>query len=211
MSIKWKIGLLASLLLLVWLSVEPALALNFGLKDTKMAATEAGYSGSTNETTFSVTIGYIIAIALSFVGAIFLLLMVYAGYLWMTARGEEDQVKKAQKIITGSVIGVILTVGAYSVTTFIVPNILESSEEVNPKTQEDESMVSCCRRCWGDWVVADEDEGEADEAGWKKGCFDSQYYLDVASAEECTEICVKGGYDADKCEYQASVKASICQ
>ncbi|MFH0857295.1 MAG: hypothetical protein V1848_00935 [Candidatus Magasanikbacteria bacterium] len=63
--------------------------------------------------------GTVINTALSMVGIIFLVLMVYAGYLWMTARGEESQVEKAKKIVYSSMIGLGLTLGAYAITVLI--------------------------------------------------------------------------------------------
>jgi len=55
--------------------------------------------------------------------------MVYAGYLWMTARGESDQVDKAKKIIVQSIIGLVITVGAYSITAFVVPALLKRTAQ----------------------------------------------------------------------------------
>lgn len=63
-----------------------------------------------------VVIGNIIGTALSFVGTIFLVLAVYGGYIWMTAQGAEDKVAKAQKIIQGAVIGLVIVVSAYAIT-----------------------------------------------------------------------------------------------
>lgn len=57
--------------------------------------------------------------ALTLVGLIFLILMVYAGYLWLTARGEEEPITKAKKIITSSLIGFVLVASAYSITVFV--------------------------------------------------------------------------------------------
>lgn len=104
--------------------VSHAYAIDLGENLVKDAAVDAGYAAATTDTTFAETLGTVIKVALSFVGIIFLLLMVYAGFLWMTARGESDQVDKAKKIITQSIIGLAITVGAYSITAFIVPAIL---------------------------------------------------------------------------------------
>lgn len=71
--------------------------------------------------------GTIISAALSLVGIMFLLLMVYSGYLWMTARGDEQQVEKAQKIIRGTVIGLVITLSAYAITLFITSNLLREA------------------------------------------------------------------------------------
>ncbi|MBI5728396.1 MAG: hypothetical protein HY984_01430 [Candidatus Magasanikbacteria bacterium] len=99
-------------------------AINLGSGLASGAAKEAGYSLQTTETTFSETLGTVIKAVLSFVGVIFLILMVYAGFLWMTAQGKEDQVEKATGIIRTSIIGLIIATGAYTITAFVIPRIL---------------------------------------------------------------------------------------
>ncbi len=64
-------------------------------------------------------IGTLIGVVLSFVGVLFLVLMVYGGILWMTARGNEQQVEKAKDLIIASIIGLIIVMGAYAITSFI--------------------------------------------------------------------------------------------
>jgi len=113
--------------MIVFLLASPVLAkIDIGTKDVERAATKAGYDKVT-DTTFAETIGVIIKGALSMVGVIFLILMVYAGYLWMTARGEEEMIKKSQKIIISSVIGLIIVVASYSITNFVVLAILSKT------------------------------------------------------------------------------------
>ncbi|MCB9798653.1 hypothetical protein H6758_02920 [Candidatus Nomurabacteria bacterium] len=68
-------------------------------------------------------VGAGIRAGLTLVGLIFLVLMVYAGYLWMTARGEESQVDKAKKIVSTSIIGLVLVVGAYAITFLITSRL----------------------------------------------------------------------------------------
>jgi len=110
------------------LLASPALvhAIDLGGGFLKKAGDTAGYEAAT-ETTLSENIGSIINIILSFVGVIFTVLLVYAGYLWMTARGKDDQVDKAKDIIRQSIIGIVITLGAYSVTNFIIPRVLEAT------------------------------------------------------------------------------------
>ena len=114
--------LLLSFTLLFTVAV-PAGAIDLGAGGAQKAADAAGY-GVATETTFAQTLGTVVQAVLSLVGIIFLSLMVYAGYLWMTAMGEEEQVKKAKTIIRQSLIGLIITVGAYSITAFVLPVIL---------------------------------------------------------------------------------------
>jgi len=64
-------------------------------------------------------IGKIVGAALAFVGVLFFLLMIYGGILWMTARGNEQQVGKAKELIISAVIGLIIVLSAYAITVYV--------------------------------------------------------------------------------------------
>ncbi len=72
-------------------------------------------------------IGNIISIFLGLVGVIFLILVIYAGFLWMTSQGDEDKIKTAKNILKNAVIGLVITLGAYGITTFILSLILNAT------------------------------------------------------------------------------------
>jgi len=78
----------------------------------------AGSSGFGQASIGSI-IALIIQAALGLLAVIFLALMVFAGFQWMTASGNETQVKKAQDTIKTSVIGLIIVLAAYAITYFI--------------------------------------------------------------------------------------------
>lgn len=61
----------------------------------------------------------VIQYGLSTMGMIFLGYIVFAGYLFLTAAGNDDQVTKAKKIMQNSILGIIITLSAYSITAFI--------------------------------------------------------------------------------------------
>ena len=65
------------------------------------------------------TIGKIVGIGLSFIGVIFLILMIYGGFIWMTARGNQQAVDKAKDLIYAAVIGLIIVLAAYAITAFV--------------------------------------------------------------------------------------------
>jgi hypothetical protein len=69
------------------------------------------------------TIGLVVKAALAMVGTIFLLLTIYAGILWMTASGKEEQIETAQKIIKATVIGLFITMAAYAITFFVTSRL----------------------------------------------------------------------------------------
>jgi len=96
-----------------------ALAQNFGLD------TAAG-SSIPKTKDIATIIGKILSAALGFVGTLFLLLMVYAGFLWMTARGDSKKVDQAKQLITGAVIGVLIVASAYTITSFVLTAVTGS-------------------------------------------------------------------------------------
>ena len=68
--------------------------------------------------------GIIVGYVLAFVGVIFFGLMLYGGFLWMTARGNEEDVKKAVEIIKSAILGMIVIFLSYVVTNFVLTQLV---------------------------------------------------------------------------------------
>lgn len=68
----------------------------------------------------------IIQIALSVVGIIFFLLMLYGGFLWLTAGGNNEQVSRARTLMLSAVFGFIIVLLALTITRFVV-GVIESA------------------------------------------------------------------------------------
>jgi len=94
------------------------------IEKLKKVGTLGGYAAYTDETTFSYIVGQIIRAFLALLGVIFISLMVYAGYLWMTARGNEDQLTKAKTTIRVAIIGLIIVVSAFGIWEFVSKFVL---------------------------------------------------------------------------------------
>ncbi len=62
----------------------------------------------------------LVQIVLGFVGIIFLVLIISGGILWMTSAGNEQKIEKAKKFLTNAVIGLAITVVAYSIAATVV-------------------------------------------------------------------------------------------
>ncbi|MBT4350326.1 MAG: hypothetical protein HN726_04245 [Candidatus Magasanikbacteria bacterium] len=109
--------ILSCIVLAAPLTVGAIGSLNDALPNLERSGQEA--YGENPEASLDVIVGGYIRVALSLVGILFLALMVYAGYLWMTARGEDAQIDKAKKIISSSVIGLLVVASAYAITFFV--------------------------------------------------------------------------------------------
>lgn len=69
----------------------------------------------------------VIKVALSLFGAIFVILIILAGYKYMTAGGNEEKVKQAVAQIRNAIIGLLIVVAAYSITIFVTNSALQAT------------------------------------------------------------------------------------
>lgn len=67
-----------------------------------------------------IIVARVIQIFMGFLGIICVGLITYAGFLWLTAGGEEEQAKKARNILFQSVIGLLIVMMAWSVSWFVI-------------------------------------------------------------------------------------------
>ncbi len=65
------------------------------------------------------TIANVVRIILGLLGILFIILIIYAGVLWMTSAGNSDQVEKARGIIVQAVIGLVVIMAAYAITSTV--------------------------------------------------------------------------------------------
>ncbi len=110
-----------SLIQLVAISTwaQPALA-DEALFNGQEGINEIGQVYGNNKTDLRVIVGKIILVVLGFLAAIFLALTIYAGFRYMTAAGNQDQTKKAVAQIRDAVIGLIIVLAAWAITTFVL-------------------------------------------------------------------------------------------
>jgi len=74
----------------------------------------------------------IIQIMLAFVAIICLFLIIYAGFTWMTAGGEEEKVNKAKKTIKYALSGVVVIIFSYYLLEWVVKIVNEEIFEALP-------------------------------------------------------------------------------
>jgi len=93
----------------------------------KGAAGRTGAGFDTADRSVESVIGSTIKIVLSFLGVVFFILVIYGGFMWMTARGNETQVEDAKKIITRATIGLLVIMVAHAITWFIISQLSETT------------------------------------------------------------------------------------
>lgn len=73
------------------------------------------------------TIASIINVALSLLGIIVLVIIIYGGFLWMTAGGNDEKVGEAKKWIFGGIIGLVIILSAYAIASFVISNLVTAT------------------------------------------------------------------------------------
>lgn len=96
----------------------------FGGQTGEEFAGEAGL-GSADLTT---TIANIIRTVMGFLGIIAVIIILVGGFLWMTSGGNEEKVKKAKKVLTSGVIGLVIVIAAFSIAQFVITRVAGVAE-----------------------------------------------------------------------------------
>lgn len=110
-----KSFLIISLALLIWPSLifaqNPATNL-------KGATPEILQKGSIYD-----IVGIIIQTLLGFVGTLFIVLVIYGGFTWMTAGGDSGKVQKAKDTIIKATIGIVIIMSSYAIVYTIIKQL----------------------------------------------------------------------------------------
>ena len=72
--------------------------------------------------------GTAINVVLGLSGIILLGYILYAGFLWMTSGGEMEKAKEARTMISNAVIGLIILISAFAISSFVLGALTRISE-----------------------------------------------------------------------------------
>ncbi|MCX6785262.1 MAG: hypothetical protein NTZ18_00215 [Candidatus Komeilibacteria bacterium] len=125
-----KLPKISFALILITILTAPTLALaqaiDPNLIDETAGTNGANFpAGSGDPSNIPNTMGSLIGLVLSFVGAMFFIFIVVSGIQWMTAGGNEEAVGKAKTRMMNATLGLAITVGAYFITWFISNALLK--------------------------------------------------------------------------------------
>ncbi len=87
----------------------------YGMEDV-----ESAYGAKNQPKDIRIVVTRIIIFALQFLALIFLILVLFAGFQWMTSGGNEEKIKKAQALLKNAVIGLIIVLVAWSISRYLL-------------------------------------------------------------------------------------------
>ena len=115
-------------LIMLSLMVSPFIAYaDDGLNRLKTTAKEIGFTTAPIKP--QSVIMQIILAALGFVGIIFLIMIIYSGFEWMTGGGNEEKIKEAKKRLQHSIIGLLIIGAAFAIAIFVAEVVTKSTTE----------------------------------------------------------------------------------
>ena len=71
-------------------------------------------------------IANIIRMFLGFLGVFAVAIIIYAGFLWVTAGGAEDKILKAKKVLKNAFIGLVIILSSFAIAQFVISRITEA-------------------------------------------------------------------------------------
>lgn len=108
--------------LLCFAVISPSLAQDSLLDKTGLSKA-GGTSGLPITQTPTTLIGVILGALAYLASTLLLILIIYGGYLWMTAGGNEEKVGQGRKYIIWAIIGYLIIGASYIIINFIITSI----------------------------------------------------------------------------------------
>ena len=126
---NWLIGIMSFVWAFSLLSLAPATvqAQDMGPGDLWGSGTVDTYDAQGfSSTDPRQTVAKIIKIALGFLGSIAVILVIVAGFKWMTAAGNDDNIKKAKDLMGAAFVGLVIILLAFAITNFVINAVITS-------------------------------------------------------------------------------------
>lgn len=70
----------------------------------------------------------IVNVVLGFLGIIAVIIILYGGFKWMTASGNEENVSTARQIIIAGIIGLVIILAAYAIARFVIEQLYAATD-----------------------------------------------------------------------------------
>jgi len=96
--------------------------------DTNLGLSYGAETGLSSTDVRTIT-AKVINVSLGLLGTIALVIILIAGFKWMTAGGDTAAVDKAREWMKAGVIGLAIILAAYSIAAFVVKNLVTATND----------------------------------------------------------------------------------
>ena len=95
----------------------------FALTSNQLGLDDAGRSNLKTQATPADIVGGLINVVLTLVGLISVIIIIVAGFKYLTSGGNDEKVGEARKLLLSGIIGLVLILAAYAITRFVLENL----------------------------------------------------------------------------------------
>ncbi len=75
------------------------------------------------------TIGSLIRVGLGFLGVVAVVIILFGGFKWMTAGGNDENVAEAKRLIIAGIVGLAIILSAYAIASFVISSVVGATTE----------------------------------------------------------------------------------
>ena len=91
--------------------------------DDPFGLNNAQINGLSDNTDLRGVIVAIIQVILGFLGIIAVIIILWGGFIYMTASGDSAKTDKAKSMIISGIIGIIIILAAWAIASFVISNV----------------------------------------------------------------------------------------
>ena len=100
-----------------------------GSAQESITSGSAALPGAGDQDLLKIVAGFI-NIFIGLLGIIFVVLVIYAGWLRVASQGDAGKVEKSNKLLIQSTIGIVIIVAAYAISNFVISAVVQSTSGV---------------------------------------------------------------------------------
>jgi len=116
-----SVAVMAQIYLIMPLATFAVTAVPSGLANGAANLDVVGQAGTgTNSGSLTRLLSNGINVVLGLLGIFFIAMFIYAGYLYLTDMGGGENVKKAKKLLGTAIIGAVLIIAAYAISSYVL-------------------------------------------------------------------------------------------
>lgn len=97
------------------------------LETDDLLSTEFSDATGLGQSDLQETIGNLINVALSFLGIVAVCIVLYGGFKWMTAGGNDEKVGEAKRLMISGLIGLAIIMSAYAIASFVISSVISAA------------------------------------------------------------------------------------
>ena len=107
-----------------------------------------------------VTVVKIINTVLGLLGIIAVGIVLYGGFTYMTAGGEEDKISTAKKILINGVIGLVIILSAFAITKFVLNKLSDATGLKDGSDNNNAHILGSCSEPESPWYALHVSNGD---------------------------------------------------